>query len=58
MNLVSFKKLIKDVKHWNAETPNLYDLIIKLEGKENQVINSRIGFRNLKIENSQFIVNG
>ena len=58
MNSVSFKKLIKDVKHWNAETPNLYDLIIELEGKENQVINSRIGFRNLKIENSQFIVNG
>ena len=58
INTVCFKTIIKDVKHWNAETPNLYNLLIELEGEENQVINSHIGFRNLKIENSQFLVNG
>ena len=36
----------------------MYNLLIELEGEENQVINSHIGFRNLKIENSQFLVNG
>ena len=59
INTVCFKTIIKDVKHWNAETPNLYNLFDRArEGEENQVINSHIGFRNLKIENSQFLVNG
>ena len=38
MNTISVKTIIKDVKHWNAETPNLYNLLIELEGEENQVL--------------------
>ena len=34
INTVCFKTIIKDVKHWNAETPNLYNLLIELEEKK------------------------
>ena len=57
-NNVFFEKIISNVKHWNAETPNLYDLLVELDGKELQATNIKVGFRNLKIENSQFLVNG
>ena len=58
INNISFEKLISDVKHWSAETPNLYDLLIEIKGKEIQATKIRIGFRNLKIKNNQFLVNG
>ena len=58
INNISFEKLIPDVKHWSAETPNLYDLLIEIKGKEIQATKIRIGFRNLKIKNNQFLVNG
>ena len=58
INNISFEKLIPDVKHWSAETPNLYDLLIEVKGKEIQATKIRIGFRNLEIKNNQFLVNG
>jgi beta-galactosidase len=58
INNISFEKLISDVKHWSAETPNLYDLLIEIKGKEIQATKIRIGFRNLEIKNNQFLVNG
>ena len=58
INNISFEKLIPDVKHWSAETPNLYDLLIEIKGKEIQATKIRIGFRNLEIKNNQFLVNG
>ena len=58
INNISFEKLIPDVKHWSAETPNLYDLLIVIKGKEIQATKIRIGFRNLEIKNNQFLVNG
>ena len=58
INNISFEKLISDVKHWSAETPNLYDLLIEIKGKEIQATKIQIGFRNLEIKNNQFLVNG
>ncbi len=58
---VSFEGLLKDVKPWTAETPNLYTATIALsnsEGKIEQATSVKVGFRNIKIENTQFLVNG
>jgi beta-galactosidase len=54
-NSIDFSKIISNVKSWNAEHPNLYTLLISLNGESTAV---KVGFRNIKIENSQFLVNG
>ncbi|WP_026063125.1 glycoside hydrolase family 2 TIM barrel-domain containing protein [Pedobacter arcticus] len=61
---VNFKQLdlkVKSPKLWSAETPNLYNVIIKLEdinGKILEVIPYRIGFKKVEIKNGKFYVNG
>ncbi|MFH6768612.1 glycoside hydrolase family 2 TIM barrel-domain containing protein [Gaetbulibacter aquiaggeris] len=54
-NEINFSQIIPNIKSWNAETPNLYALLIKFNDESSAV---KVGFRNLKIENSQFLVNG
>ncbi|MCG1035820.1 glycoside hydrolase family 2 TIM barrel-domain containing protein [Polaribacter sargassicola] len=54
-NLISFDKIIKDVKTWNAETPNLYTLLVTVNGESTAI---KVGFRNITIKNNQFLVNG
>ena len=54
-NSIQFKKIIPNVKTWNAEKPNLYTLLISVNGESTAV---KVGFRNIKIEKSQFLVNG
>jgi beta-galactosidase len=54
-NSICFKKTIPNIKTWNAEKPNLYTLLITVNGESTTV---KVGFRNIKIENSQFLVNG
>ena len=61
-NAIDFNKTIPNIKSWNAEQPNLYTLLISVNGESTAV---KIGFRNVKIENlpdgkagSQFLVNG
>ena len=54
-NAIEFNKIIPNVKTWNAETPNLYSLLITVNGESTAI---KVGFRNIKIENSQFLVNG
>jgi len=60
--VVHIEKVIKEVSQWSAELPHLYSLSIKLFDKENEsksvLIEQSIGFRNIKIENSQLLVNG
>lgn len=50
------------IKPWSAETPNLYDLTVELshdkQPEKAQFIRSSIGFKNVKIENSQLLING
>ncbi|WP_372937900.1 glycoside hydrolase family 2 TIM barrel-domain containing protein [Seonamhaeicola sp.] len=60
-NKIDFSKIIKDVKTWNAEQPNLYSLLINLKDKKGNTTEAtsiKVGFRNIKIENNQFLVNG
>ncbi len=47
---------IKNVKHWSAETPNLYTLKIALE--DSQFISKQIGFKHIEIKNAQILING
>ena len=54
--------VIKNVRPWSAEIPNLYRLNIKLiddSGKSgSQYISKNIGFRNITIQNNQVLING
>ena len=54
-NLVNFEKIIENIKPWSAEKPNLYTLLITVNDESSAI---KVGFRNIKIENSQFLVNG
>ncbi|MBL4604859.1 MAG: beta-galactosidase, partial [Flavobacteriaceae bacterium] len=49
-------KLIKNIKSWSAEIPNLYSLNITLG--DNQYIKKQIGFKRVEIKNSQVLING
>ena len=53
--LVSFEKNIPNVKKWNPETPNLYTLLLSLNGESTAI---KVGFRNIAIKNNQFLING
>lgn len=59
---INFNTLVKNVKQWSAEIPNLYDLklqlIDKVDTSNNTFIQKQIGFRNVKIQNNQLLVNG
>ncbi|WP_298238995.1 glycoside hydrolase family 2 TIM barrel-domain containing protein [uncultured Algibacter sp.] len=54
-NTIDFSKNIPNVKTWNAEKPNLYTLLITVNGESTSI---KVGFRNIAIKNSQFLVNG
>lgn len=54
-NTISFEKKLPNIKTWNAEKPNLYTLLITVNGESTAV---KIGFRNIQIKNAQFLVNG
>ena len=51
---------LSDVKPWTAETPNLYNLYIRLlKGKQIQeVVRQRVGFRHIEVTNGQLLLNG
>ncbi|UMB53741.1 DUF4981 domain-containing protein [Lutibacter sp. A64] len=53
--IVNFNKNIPNVKTWNAETPNLYTLLLTVNGESTAI---KVGFRNIEIKNNQFLVNG
>lgn len=60
-NILDFNTKLPNVKTWNAETPNLYTLLIELKDKKGQVTEAtsiKVGFRNVAIKNNQFLVNG
>jgi beta-galactosidase len=49
------------VRPWNAETPELYTLVLSVldaSGEVEEVIARRIGFRRVEIRDSRFLVNG
>ncbi len=57
---VLFETQIPKVRQWSAELPNLYELIITLKNKDNniEVIRQEVGFRTVEIENANLLVNG
>jgi beta-galactosidase len=60
-NIIDFSDQLKNVKTWNAEKPNLYSLLINLKDENNKTSEAtsiKVGFRNIAINNNQFLVNG
>lgn len=58
---VKFAKLIEDAKPWNAETPNLYTLVVETKnesGKVTEAFSQKIGFRTSEMHNGQHLING
>lgn len=58
--LLSFSKMLPQVKHWTAETPNLYTLTISTTDKKGNVTESfehRFGFRKVEIRNGMLLIN-
>lgn len=55
--IATFKvdEIVKNPQLWSAETPNLYRLIFEIEGRYYQQL---VGFRDVKVENGQLLVNG
>ncbi|WP_430814974.1 glycoside hydrolase family 2 TIM barrel-domain containing protein [Carboxylicivirga sp. RSCT41] len=52
---------LSDIKAWNAESPDLYDLLITLKDKNNnvlEVIPQKVGFRSIEIKSGKLLVNG
>jgi|WetSurMetagenome_2_1015567.scaffolds.fasta_scaffold00688_11 beta-galactosidase len=58
---LDFSGDLPKIKHWSAETPDLYTLIISLKtngGETLESVSSLIGFRKVEIKNSLLLVNG
>ena len=58
---VTASSTIKNAKHWSAETPNLYTLLLELydaKGSLLEATSQKIGFRTVELKNSQLLVNG
>ena len=51
----SVEFMVQNPKLWSAETPYLYELLIKTDG---EVIKEEVGLRDIKIENGVFLFNG
>ncbi len=58
---VRFEKKVMNPKHWTAETPDLYTVVINLKDSRGNIIestSSQTGFRNVIIEDGILKVNG
>ena len=58
---VNFSVPVKKPRKWSAEDPYLYTLILVLRDKQDnvlEVVSDWIGFRQIKIRNGQFLING
>ncbi len=57
---LSFGWPVPNPRLWSAEDPQLYTLVVEhLDAKRNsiEIMSTRVGFREMKIENGQFLVN-
>lgn len=58
---LTFKKKLEQPKHWTAENPNLYTLLIALKtskGLPIEFLTCQLGFRHVEIAGGQLKVNG
>jgi beta-galactosidase len=53
---VTFSVPVKNPKKWTAETPNLYNLVVSIDGK--QFTAHRVGFRAVELKDGLIKVNG
>jgi beta-galactosidase len=51
-----FKLSVSDVRPWSAEDPNLYTVVMGVEGEQYE--SCRVGFRTVGVKNGQILVNG
>ena len=52
---------VKEPKHWTAETPNLYRIVVSLIDESGNTVDREaynVGFRNIEMKNGQLLVNG
>jgi len=60
-DVISLSNVVANVKPWSAETPHLYSLVLELLDENNellQVVNQKVGFRELEMKDGLFLVNG
>lgn len=60
-SVIHFETSIAAVHKWNAESPELYTVILlhtNKQGKIIEVLSQKIGFRSLEVRNGLFLVNG
>ncbi len=57
---VHFEAMVPDVMAWNAEHPNLYSVMIRVqyEGRYVEYIQRKVGFRSIELVDGQLLVNG
>ena len=58
---VTIKENVEKPKQWNAEHPELYNLILELvdsEGNVKEIIPQRVGFREIEVKDGIFYING
>ncbi|MBT3135441.1 beta-galactosidase [Alteromonas sp. ALT199] len=52
---------VKEPKHWTAETPSLYRIVVSLIDESGNTVDREaysVGFRNIEMRNGQLLVNG
>ena len=52
---------VNEPKHWTAETPNLYRIVVTLIDENGNAVDVEaynVGFRNIEMKNGQLLVNG
>ncbi len=60
-HVIAWQCDVPNIEAWNAETPNLYRLIVTLlkpSGEIAEVVTQRIGFRTVKIKARELLING
>ncbi len=59
--LLRLQERVSKPKLWNAESPNLYRVVLSLSDKQGKVLDARaccMGFRKIEIVKRQFLING
>ena len=55
------KAIMKNIRTWSAEFPNLYNMVLSIYNSDGSVIeniSTKIGFRSVELKNGQMLVNG
>ena len=59
--VLDFQSQVKAARHWSAEDPYLYDMLVSVyddDGNVLEVVPQRIGFRTVELKDGLFLVNG